>query len=64
MFVYTCWVKSLIGSWYDTVRQSVTSKSKRKTHGPITDSDQNRSERVRAYDRSMLFAFAFARKRF
>jgi hypothetical protein len=38
-----------------------TSKSKSKKHGPITGSDQNRSEPVRACDWSMLFAFAFAR---
>jgi len=46
---------------YDKVRQSFTSKSKSKKHGPITGSDQNRSKPVRACDWSMLFAFSFAR---
>ena len=46
---------------YDKVRQSVTSKSKSKKHGPITGSDKNRSEPARACDWPMLSAFAFAR---
>jgi hypothetical protein len=44
------------------VRQSVTSKSKSKEHGPITGSDKNRFEPVRASrDWSMLSACIFAR---
>ena len=45
---------------YDKVRQSVTSKSKSKTHGPITGSDRPGTVLIRACDWSMLFAFAFA----
>jgi len=47
---------------YDKVRQSMTSTSKSKStqHGPITGSDKNRSESVRACDWSMISAFAFA----
>jgi len=45
---------------YDKVRQSVTSKSKSKKHGPITGSDLGRNGLIRACDWSMLSAFAFA----
>jgi hypothetical protein len=45
---------------YDKVRQSVTSKSKSKTHGPITGSHLGRNGLIRACDWSMLSAFAFA----
>ena len=46
---------------YDKLRQSVTSKSKSKKHGPITGSDLGRKGLIRACDWSVLFAFAFAR---
>ena len=46
---------------YDKVRQSDTSKSRSKKHGPITGSDQTVPTQIRACDWSMLFAFAFAR---
>ena len=45
---------------YDKVRQSVTSKSKSRKHGPITNSDQAVPTQIRVCDWSMHFAFAFA----
>jgi len=49
---------------YDKVRQSVTSKSKSKKHGPITTSDLDRNGLIRACDLSMLSAVAFAVQHF
>jgi len=46
---------------YEKVRQSVTSNSKSKKHGPITGSALGRNGLIRACEWSMLFAFAFDR---